>query len=139
MSKLIVEMEIRKNCLDCDLHQIVYGDSCADTDVYCFKEKRLVGKRFGPTKDLARPSWCPIKGELVMCGKCYYKDEKRIMDEDALWCRKHHMYVTADWFCADGDRKIEAGVYVNGEVAFINGGPEDENEFALDETEDVDK
>lgn len=64
MSKLIVEMEIRKNCLDCDLHQIVYGDSYADTDVYCFKEKRLVGKRFGPTKDLARPSWCPIKGVL---------------------------------------------------------------------------
>lgn len=64
MSKLIVEMELHKNCLDCDLHQIVYGDSYADTDVYCFKEKRLVGKRFGPTKDLARPSWCPIKGEL---------------------------------------------------------------------------
>ena len=34
---------------------------------------------------------------------------------------------------------IAAGVYVNGEVAFINGGPEDENESALDETEDVDK
>lgn len=82
---------------------------------------------------------CLIKGELVLCGKCYYKDEKRIMDEDALWCRKHHMYVTADWFCADGARKIESGVYVNGEVAFIKGGPEDENESALDETEDVDK
>ncbi len=43
--------------------------------------------------------------ELVRCGECYYKEEKRIMDEDALWCRKHHMYVTADWFCADGERK----------------------------------
>ena len=44
--------------------------------------------------------------QVVRCGECYYKDEKkRIMDEDALWCRKHHMYVTADWFCADGDRK----------------------------------
>lgn len=43
--------------------------------------------------------------KVVRCMKCYYKDEKRIMDEDALWCRRHHMYVTADWFCADGDRK----------------------------------
>lgn len=60
MSECVVRMEIRKNCLDCDLHQIVYGDSYADTDVYCFKEKRFVGKRFGPTKDLKRPSWCPI-------------------------------------------------------------------------------
>ena len=42
---------------------------------------------------------------IVRCGECYYKDEKRIMDEDVLWCRKHHMYVSADWFCADGDRK----------------------------------
>lgn len=60
MSECVLRMEFRKNCLDCDLHQIVYGDSYADTDVYCFKEKRLVGKRFGPVKDLARPSWCPI-------------------------------------------------------------------------------
>ena len=57
---VVVRMEFRKNCLDCDLHQIVYGDSYADIDVYCFKEKRLVGKRFGPLKDLARPDWCPI-------------------------------------------------------------------------------
>ena len=64
MSECVVRMEIRKNCLDCDLHQIVYGDSYADTDVYCFKEKRLVGKRFGPTKDLERPSWCPIICQL---------------------------------------------------------------------------
>lgn len=41
---------------------------------------------------------------VVRCKECYYKDEKRIMDEDALWCRKHHMYVTADWFCADGEQ-----------------------------------
>jgi hypothetical protein len=57
-------MEKYENCLDCDLHQIVYGDSYADTDVYCFKEKRYVGKRFGPIKDLARPDWCPIICQL---------------------------------------------------------------------------
>ena len=60
MSECVVRMKKYGNCLDCDLHQTVYGDSYADTDVYCFKEKRLVGKRFGPIKDLARPSWCPI-------------------------------------------------------------------------------
>ena len=49
--------------------------------------------------------------ELVRCGECYYKDvHKRTFDEDRLWCRLHHMYVTADWFCADvvssqGERK----------------------------------
>lgn len=64
MSECVVRMKKYENCLDCDLHQTVYGDSYADTDVYCFKEKRFVGKRFGPIKDLARPSWCPIIGEL---------------------------------------------------------------------------
>lgn len=60
MSEVVLRMEFHKNCLDCDLRQIVYGDSYADTDIYCSKENRLVGKRFGPAKDLARPSWCPI-------------------------------------------------------------------------------
>ena len=64
MSECVLRMEFRKNCLDCDLHQIVYGDSYADTDVYCFKEKRYIGKRFGPIKDLARPDWCPIICQL---------------------------------------------------------------------------
>ena len=64
MSECVVRIEFRKNCLDCDLHQIMYGGTYADTDVYCFKEKRFVGKRFGPDKDLARPSWCPILCQL---------------------------------------------------------------------------
>ena len=135
MSKLIVDMEMPTRC-PCVLAVDNIGWFSP-----CFADHGIPSR----TKDFddciekgTRPDWCPIKGELVLCGKCYYKDEKRIMDEDALWCRKHHMYVTADWFCADGARK-EAGVYVNGEVAFINGGPEAENEFALDETEDIDK
>lgn len=77
MSECVLRMEFRKNCLDCDLHQIVYGDSYADTDVYCFKEKRFVGKRFGPTKDLARPSWCPIICQLT-------EGHGRLGDLDAL-------------------------------------------------------
>ena len=64
MSEVIVRMGFHKNCLGCDLRQIVYGDSYADTDVYCSKENRFVGKRFGSTKDLARPDWCPIIGVL---------------------------------------------------------------------------
>lgn len=44
---------------------------------------------------------------VVRCRECYYKDvHKRTFDEDRLWCRLHHMYVTADWFCADGDRQM---------------------------------
>lgn len=64
MSECVVRMKKYENCLDCDLHQIVYEDSYADTDVYCFKEKRHVGKRFGPIKDLARPDWYPIICQL---------------------------------------------------------------------------
>lgn len=63
-----------------------------------FCEKMLKTIREQPTVD-AVPA--------VRCRECYYKDEKRIMDEDALWCRKHHMYVTADFYCADGERKDE--------------------------------
>lgn len=88
--KLIVEME-----MPCNI-QYLAGLHGTPT---CPIKKRMCKDANNP------PKWCPIKGELVLCGKCYYKDEKRIMDEDALWCRKHHMYVTADWFCADGDRK----------------------------------
>lgn len=86
---VVVRMEFRKNCLDCDLHQIVYGDSYADTDVYCFKEKRLVGKRFGPTKDLARPDWCPIVCSLP-------EGHGRLADKDEMLKKieNYHRYMT---------------------------------------------
>ena len=77
MSECVVRMEKYENCLDCDLHQIIYGDSYADTDVYCFKEKRYVGKRFGPIKDLARPDWCPIICQLS-------KGHGRLIDADGM-------------------------------------------------------
>ena len=83
MSECVVRIKFRKNCLDCDLHQIVYGDSYADTDVYCFKEKRLVGKRFGPTKDLARPDWCPIICQLP-------EEHGRLVDAEKLKERSVH-------------------------------------------------
>lgn len=76
MSECVVRMKKYGNCLDCDLHQIVYGDSYADTDVYCFKEKRYVGKRFGPLKDLTSPSWCPILCQLP-------EGHGRLVDADA--------------------------------------------------------
>ena len=64
MSECVVRMELRDNCLDCDLHQTMYGDTRDDTEVFCVKERRYIGKRFGPTKDLARPDWCPILAVL---------------------------------------------------------------------------
>ena len=89
MSECVVRMEFRKNCLDCDLHQIVYGDSYADTDVYCFKEKRFVGKRFGPAKDLARPDWCPIICSLP-------EGHGRLVDKDEMLKKieNYHRYMT---------------------------------------------
>lgn len=104
MSKLIVDMDMPKVCITKDGY---YGN-CPMDRVWCIQRNAPIGTimrdAYAEMTD-SIPSWCPIKGELVLCGKCYYKDEKRIMNEDALWCRKHHMYVTADWFCADGDRK----------------------------------
>ena len=86
MSECVLRMEFRKNCLDCDLHQTVYGDSDADTDVYCFKEKRYVGKRFGPLKDLTSPSWCPIICSLP-------EGHGRLVDAHELF---YNMFVMAD-------------------------------------------
>ena len=87
MSECVVRMKKYGNCLDCDLHQIVYGDSYADTDVYCFKEKRYVGKRFGPLKDITSPLWCPIICQLP-------EGHGRLVDADALhkiaWPVKDH-------------------------------------------------
>ena len=82
MSECVLRMELRENCLDCDLHQIVYGESYADIDVYCFKEKRCVGKRFGLTKDLARPDWCPIVCALP-------EGHGRLVDADALYKKRY--------------------------------------------------
>lgn len=91
---LVVDMPMPEHC-ECDAAIMSkYGPVCLIAKTGCAYPITYV-----------RPKDCPIKDELVLCGKCYYKDEKRIMDENALWCRKHHMYVTADWFCADGDRK----------------------------------
>ena len=82
MSECVLRMELRENCLDCDLHQIVYGESYADIDVYCFREKRCVGKRFGLTKDLARPDWCPIVCALP-------EGHGRLVDADALYKKRY--------------------------------------------------
>ena len=89
---LIVDMPMPRDCYSCDLGHVF------DEKPYCRRLMKRVPRK-------GRHENCPIKGELVRCGECYYKEEKRIMDEDKLWCRKHHMYVTADWFCADGERK----------------------------------
>ena len=77
MSEVIMRMELRDNCLDCDLHQTMYGDAREDTEVFCVKERRYIGKRFGPTKDLARPDWCPIFAVLP-------EKHGRLVDADGL-------------------------------------------------------
>lgn len=84
MSECVVRMKKYGNCLDCDLHQIVYGDSYADTDVYCFKEKRYVGKRFGHLKDLTSPSWCPILCQLPE-GHGRLADADKLMKDWQTW------------------------------------------------------
>ena len=102
MSKLIVEMEMPENCKKCPLVRMDHFGQ-----IRCGGQGGRLIHLENFQAEIERPSWCPIKGELVRCKQCYYKEEKRIMDEDKLWCRKHHMYVTDDWYCADGERRTE--------------------------------
>lgn len=99
-----------KTMIDESVKSKIYELEKAATEDYNnapYLDEYLEGYRDGLHQAAKELSTAPTVDAVpvVRCRECYYKDEKRIMDEDALWCRKHHMYVTADWFCADGERK----------------------------------
>lgn len=41
-----------------------------------------------------------VKRDLVRCGECKYRDETR-------YCSEVEFRTTPDWFCADGERRID--------------------------------
>lgn len=88
---LIVDMPIpEKSCFECACIDSENGICQAD------KEQRYV--------DFNIPNWCPIKGEIVLCGECKWFDNESIGR-----CTRHEIRPTPffmdDFFCADGERK----------------------------------
>ena len=98
---LIVDMKMPKSCDECPISNgfkipCPYGiDDGAGYDMF---QAYKVGKR---------PSWCPIKGELVRCGECKHRDpeDKRCDCGGHEWVKGKILPVEDDWFCADGERK----------------------------------
>ena len=102
---LKIDMPMPKNCLDCNYHKVLYENNAEMCVVVCKMESKVVGKRFGKLKDLCRPSWCPIKGELVRCKDCRWAC--LAPQRQTATCMKKRLPFTHeyDWFCADGERK----------------------------------
>ena len=86
---LIIDMPMPKNCKECPAKE--WGGACAITKQFEMCE--------------GRPSWCPIKGELVRCGGCKYFKDGMCYNPNTYDDEKTCGNTTADWFCADGERK----------------------------------
>ena len=53
-----------------------------------------------------RPSWCPIKGELVLCGECIRHEEPRDTSLKAfVWCNFYNTHKLKNGYCNCGERK----------------------------------
>lgn len=95
---LIVDMPMPVNCRSCPFSS---GCSfCEGYDDYCVlapKDAKYEWNFSDGKEPKERPSWCPIKGELVRCGECANET-----------CSKIHKDMP-NWFCADGERKDGTG------------------------------
>lgn len=64
--KLIVEMEMPRFCAECPMcDNVYYGDDVRKSFCLVFDERKEI-----LTED--RPTWCPIKGEIVPCAECVH-------------------------------------------------------------------
>ncbi len=98
MSKVIVEMEMPKDCPQCPMAHWNKLDEFTGCEV-------AAGKLFAATRDKAyaestcRPDWCPIKGVLPdEHGDLIDRDE---LKEKKIYSRERHEYVVPvayiDW------------------------------------------
>lgn len=102
---LIIEMKMPQKCFDCPMHDYARNSSSSLPSVVrpvCNAHHELTPIPNGNE----RPSWCPIKGELVRCGEC-----NRGLSSEAYGDAKYCMGVfhNLNWFCADGERKDGEG------------------------------
>lgn len=71
------------------------------------KKEYIVELREEEADELMNEHWV---GELVRCKDCKHQDPERFNDGSGCFvCRKGHGWKPDDWFCADGERKIENG------------------------------
>ena len=97
MSKLIVEMEINGIPDCCGLCDPLFTVVCAT------KHDQTIDKMM---LRVGRPSWCPIKGELVRCGECNRHEEPRDTCLKAfIWCNLYNTHKLKDGYCNCGERK----------------------------------
>jgi hypothetical protein len=47
----------------------------------------------------------PKRGEIVRCGECKYHMAET--ERTNPYCTKYHCMRADDWFCADGERKVQ--------------------------------
>lgn len=101
---LRVDMPMPIVCADCPICICLNGRKPAYCKAVLVDDDNIVdGTMWKETDPNSIPDWCPIKGELVRCGECKYWEE-----ESTFCLNKDGCYgseTTADWFCADGERK----------------------------------
>lgn len=90
---LIIDMPMPKCCWECPCCDGEYG--------IC----ESAGRDLEDPNE--RPSWCPIKGEIVPCDECVHRDpeDKRCDCGGHEWVIGKILPVKDDFFCADGERK----------------------------------
>ena len=89
---LIVDMPMPTRCGACKCRHVEFDiDYVA---VFC----AIKDNEYVEDPD-SRPSWCPIKGELVRCGECKYYTK---IDG---YCPYYDSHFPADHICEHGERK----------------------------------
>lgn len=71
---LIVDMPMPKNCMSCPFSSSC--SFCEGYDDYCVlapKDAKYKWNFCDGKEPKERPSWCPIKGEIVPCDECVHK------------------------------------------------------------------
>ncbi len=99
---LIIDMPMPKRCGACPCRHVEFNIDYVG--VFCsLRDNEYVDDPAG------RPSWCPIKGELVRCGECkYWAKEIIFTDNDGekvSLCELKGVHFGESFFCADGERK----------------------------------
>ena len=108
---LIVDMPMPKNCWLCNLAYFSddYNDERGAYMIAICKADK--DERTVDENETDRPSWCPIKGELVRCGECMFHSEPRRTDMgvNVVWCNFYNTHKIKDGYCNCGERKDGEG------------------------------
>ena len=105
---LIIDMPMPVNCMLCPFSS---GCSfCEGYDDYCVlapKDAKYEWNFSDGKEPKERPSWCPIKGEIVRCGECKYWWKENELCRHTNHCEGYVCVheCGAGSYCSDGERK----------------------------------